>query len=520
MAITSISRIQHRRGIKTDLPANLYEGELGWCLDTRELYIGNGPTTNGNSQILSQYSDNDQLITHVYRGSASIPATTNSSTGTPIARPLGAILDDWISVKDYGAMGDGVTDDTAAIQRAINDRWATQDFSCIRFPAGVYLVSNTIYVLPNVSLIGEGSQATILKMFSAGSSTTCVISTADSIGQTGTSIGLSNAVLPNNITIQGITIDTTQNSSIDGIKLQRSSEVLISDLSVIGNWTTGQNPQMNSNVPMTNGISIETLGSLYLADVVKIRNYSANGFANGIYCNDVARYITIDVFDINNCFRGVVFEANIATNTNGPRYVRVTNGSFRNIDFYGLVVSSSNPGIVSGNNTYDTVGNVYNSPPIFFGTSSNNCSSINDTFSNINGNLIEIGNPISNIIISPQKVSTAIQDVTPVGPVELLDNSTNMSTGIEWNSSINNTLFLHYSIKRGTSRRAGKLTVISDGTSVDFDDEGVDLNPDVLGTVGVTWSTTVVDGIISLMYNTTSTGTNGNLWYTQMSWFM
>ena len=61
MAIVQISKIQHRRGLKENLP-NLGSAELGWSLDTRQLYIGNGaltegaPTT-GRTEILTEHSD-------------------------------------------------------------------------------------------------------------------------------------------------------------------------------------------------------------------------------------------------------------------------------------------------------------------------------------------------------------------------------------------------------------------------------------------------------------------------------
>lgn len=60
MAITSISRIQHRRGKANSgygLP-QLASGELGWAIDTQELYIGNGSVAEGapfvgNTRILT-----------------------------------------------------------------------------------------------------------------------------------------------------------------------------------------------------------------------------------------------------------------------------------------------------------------------------------------------------------------------------------------------------------------------------------------------------------------------------------
>ena len=39
MPIVQISRIQHRRGKRTDLP-QLASGELGWVVDEQRLFIG------------------------------------------------------------------------------------------------------------------------------------------------------------------------------------------------------------------------------------------------------------------------------------------------------------------------------------------------------------------------------------------------------------------------------------------------------------------------------------------------
>jgi len=46
MAIVQISRIQHRRGLNQDLP-QLSSAELGWSVDTQQLYIGNGTLSEG-----------------------------------------------------------------------------------------------------------------------------------------------------------------------------------------------------------------------------------------------------------------------------------------------------------------------------------------------------------------------------------------------------------------------------------------------------------------------------------------
>jgi hypothetical protein len=60
VAVIQISRIQHRRGLEADLP-NLASAELGYSVDTRKLYIGNGTIEEGapslgRTEILTQYS--------------------------------------------------------------------------------------------------------------------------------------------------------------------------------------------------------------------------------------------------------------------------------------------------------------------------------------------------------------------------------------------------------------------------------------------------------------------------------
>lgn len=65
-------------------------------------------------------------------------------------------LREWVSVKDFGAVGDGVTDDTAAIQAAIDAAAARS--ACVIFPAGEYIFTEVVVTnLQNVSMSGEGS---------------------------------------------------------------------------------------------------------------------------------------------------------------------------------------------------------------------------------------------------------------------------------------------------------------------------------------------------------------------------
>ena len=60
MAVIQISKIQVRRGLQENLP-QLGSGEMGWSIDERRLFIGNGTLSEGapeigNTEILTIYS--------------------------------------------------------------------------------------------------------------------------------------------------------------------------------------------------------------------------------------------------------------------------------------------------------------------------------------------------------------------------------------------------------------------------------------------------------------------------------
>jgi hypothetical protein len=81
---------------------------------------------------------------------SSLVGYTQVGTGA-VATTVQAKLRQTVSVKDFGAVGDGVTNDTAAIQAAINAAIGNQ---LVLFPAGVYLVTDTINLFKGSQLQG------------------------------------------------------------------------------------------------------------------------------------------------------------------------------------------------------------------------------------------------------------------------------------------------------------------------------------------------------------------------------
>jgi hypothetical protein len=66
-----------------------------------------------------------------------------------------------VSVKDFGAKGDGITDDTVAIQKALDSGYN------LRFPAGTYLVSANLNISNGIIIRGEYRKS-IIKRTAAG----------------------------------------------------------------------------------------------------------------------------------------------------------------------------------------------------------------------------------------------------------------------------------------------------------------------------------------------------------------
>lgn len=112
-----------------------------------------GPiTTSGTVSIA-----NDSIVNGMVNTNAAIASTKlafQAAGAGSVSRTVFSKLSDWISVKDFGAVGDGTTNDTAAVQAAINAASALGG-STVIFPSGVYAC--TQLTLPSyVTLLGVG----------------------------------------------------------------------------------------------------------------------------------------------------------------------------------------------------------------------------------------------------------------------------------------------------------------------------------------------------------------------------
>jgi hypothetical protein len=271
MAVVQISKIQVRRGKKntTGMP-QLASGELAWAIDTQELYIGNGAVGEGapavgNTKVLTE---NDNIIDLLNQYSYK-PTDTTLSTGLPgpTERSLQERLDEGaVNASSFGISGDSVNiDQTALIQNAI---WSLYDPGSspttnrvsLEFDPGTYLITGTLYIPSNVSLVGSGIDKTVFYFVKGGFNTGATLALA---GTSITSAGNYNSVATTAVTGTGTgavinvaktgagTSYTTGNTTIT-IVTSGSGYVTGDQIKILGNALGGTTPANDLTITLTN----------------------------------------------------------------------------------------------------------------------------------------------------------------------------------------------------------------------------------------------------------------------------
>lgn len=115
----------------------------------------------GGTVVASNLSADLANTTDNAKGDALVGFKQSNSSGFltgATARTVNDKLQECISVKDFGAVGDGVTDDTSAVHAAIT--YAKAQRGAVFFPVGTYRVTSGYtdnVLLQDVRLYGEGS---------------------------------------------------------------------------------------------------------------------------------------------------------------------------------------------------------------------------------------------------------------------------------------------------------------------------------------------------------------------------
>jgi photosystem II stability/assembly factor-like uncharacterized protein len=441
-------------------------------------------------------------------------------------RTLQSKLDDYVSVKDFGAVGDGVTDDTESINRAMYEIFCRNANPSARktlyFPGGRYIISNGLNVPTNANLVGEGMNNTIIQQTADPNFVSYVMTTADSLQQIGAQSGLNGAVLPKSIYVSNMALE----SSYDAVWHINSSITTFERVRMTGGQTNNPGPQAIDGVEYVGvyiiGGELDPPADLNFIDCI-IENYNY-----GVY-QPSTEYSRNVIFS-STTFRMMYNAFNVAVLGGRLNTMNISNCVF---DLIGHEAIKTNyaTNVISNFNSYRDVGNNYNgighavSYIMDFGDLSEGCASINDQFERTyeeaheSGYNYVYGNTRTIEITAGHEVKVGLWRQEGGERYTLNGAETNQATGYSFlldDNSYNKKV--QYSLQRGGDTRTGILTISVNSSTFTYnlDDDSSETND-----VGVTFSLSDDGTYVSLDY-TSDIGSDIDLLvaesYLDLSW--
>tara|TARA_B100001057_G_scaffold159366_1_gene159965 strand:- start:2742 stop:4325 length:1584 start_codon:yes stop_codon:yes gene_type:complete len=519
MAIRQISKIQHRQGLYESLP-QLSGGELGWAVDSRRLFIGNGSLTDGapvigNTEILTQFSDLLDISSgYTYKGEqGGYTVKTGELTSTPISRTLQKKMDERASVLDFGAVGDGTTDDTEAINRAFKELFcreaSVETRRALFFPAGTYKISAPLKIPAFAKMLGDGMDSSIIKLDNDVTSTVAdyVARTADSKQQTGANIGSNNATVPSNIEIEGLTFKTEESNDavfladrVQGLTCRNVGFVGVQTTTDVQNATNG-----------TCGVRFAGTASQVPTNMV----FDACKFTNHTYAIETG--ILIRNLVVANSRFNVLYQAILlgsALTNNGPIGAKFHNNLFDDVYAQGIyAVLATN--VISSQNVFLDVGTSLQGGTATAATAivqfdANNSVSIGDVFERTDTEAdtharIKFASTGKGVALDTRDYRLG-QFATELGESANIENNKSSAGTIKTiNASLINGIEMRYTIVRDSAERTG--TFRSSCTSSPVFDDDFSENT----STGVTLSASFSGSTLSIQYTSTNTGQNGTI---------
>ena len=282
-------------------------------------------------------------------------SVTYTATGAATPYSIGAVFQTVYNAKSYGAIGDGITDDTVNIQKTITA--AAVLSGTVFLPAGTYLISNNLLLQSNVNIAGD-SQETVTILCSQSSQYHVLFATSKT-----------------NISISGLTINGNANGSsplggASAVNLVSCSQITVNNVTAHDVFDSGVWGENCNNVLVTNS-TFTNCG----------RSYSAEN--DGIAFVYLTSNITIADCLVNNGYHKGIALAGLGHSTSNFMVTgcTVTNCSTVAQDGGGIYISGSGGG--QGPDIYST--NIVVTNNVCSGNYSNIVINITDGFS-VSGN--------------------------------------------------------------------------------------------------------------------------------------
>jgi len=491
MPIVQISRIQHRRGKRSDLP-QLAAGELGWVIDEQRLFIGNGTVSDGapavgNTEIVTSGSSAfSSALSYTYKGYLGDSTPVQTGASGDMTRTLQQRLDDFASVKQFDAKGDNSTNDTAAIQRAIDELYSDTDQDDTRsrrtlyFPAGVYKITAALTIPPFAHLVGEGPDKSVI---SNSGATNPVIVTEDDDGKTFPDSF--TGTVPKQIFFEGLTFKTSV--AYGGVSIDNANKVYFNNCKFQGSYATSS----PADASTSKGVTVR---STLVNPVTKIyfNRCEFTKFARLVDISYDATTIRFNDCDFNTAYYGAILgetaDGSTAGLTVGPRDVQFTGSSWSSISQQAIYVksSSSTTGISTRNiisygnfygkdvgNNFEGVGSIREVPVLQF--DNDECTSVMDFFERTD---LRASDGSTELNAAAELQGIGIQ-TKPIKTYTMINNQSTAATIQEFPGLNGKGFSIRYKIQRNGDTRTGEMIISSDGTNIAYDDNSVDSDADI-----------------------------------------
>lgn len=377
MAVVQISKIQIRRGRKgvTDIP-QLASGELGWAVDSQELFIGNGAVSEGapfvgNTKILTTTDNIFEIADqYEYRTGSSL-TQTGSTVRTPVRVTLQKRLDYDVYVANFGAQHDDTIIQTAALQRAIDNvflitKTSPQNRYVLQIAPGLYKIDNSLKLPPYCVIQGAGKDKTIIEQ-TTNNPIFVTVNGSSTVGTYNNTSAISASNQAVNLDISGMTLqyaDVSPKIYNTAVILQSSSYGKFNNLKIKGHWD-GDGVQAASKA-----IDLISFSSAVRSNNNVFTNIDIEGFCFAVDSSwDIENNTFRDV-NFKTCLNAARLGANMPAIIDqndfdeklgqgraiGPHNTLFENCSFREIFNQALIVNKGT-GNISKTNRYYDVGN-------------------------------------------------------------------------------------------------------------------------------------------------------------------
>ena len=252
-----------------------------------------------NSLTINAGNSNSEIVAG---RTSNVTGVTSATIGGRLDYADSSLFNIAINVKFFGAKGDGVTDDTASIQNAINYAY-NNGYRVVMFPDGIYMVRELLFK-SNIKFFGNGDKS-IIK-----SHPNCIT------WDVATRIDNESNIIVENLTFDGNkgVVVGDEASGVINLKILRSNNIRIKDCKFQNNGYSNISFENNcDSIWISNNKCLNSDVGIIGTGLPSTNIYIDGNYIDGGTSEGISIYALLS----EGCFNNVVITNNIVQNKGG-----------------------------------------------------------------------------------------------------------------------------------------------------------------------------------------------------------